>query len=136
MDYYFPGRGLMQYALNSEAPSPAPAPAPAPAPVPVPNNSGQNVVYAEPIHSRDPCTGDITSLARENEELKNRISQLEKKVDQLMKCSRNDAAAVVAAAAASSLPGSVCYAHQRGECTRGAHCRFSHSSEAGTRSRK
>ena len=77
MEYYFPGRGLMQYAMNSEAPSPAP--------VPVPNNSEQNVVYAEPIHSREPCTRDIASLARENEELKHRISQLETKVDQLMK---------------------------------------------------
>ena len=79
MEYYFPGRGLMQYAMNSEAPSPAPVP------VPVPNNSEQNVVYAEPIHSREPCTRDIASLARENEELKHRISQLETKVDQLMK---------------------------------------------------
>ena len=80
MEYYFPGRGLMQYAMNSEAPSPAPVPAP----VPVPNNSEQNIVYAEPIHSREPCTRDIASLARENEELKKRISQLETKVNQLM----------------------------------------------------
>jgi len=99
------------FRLFPEAPSPAPIPEPP-----------EVVVQAQPVpDTRVPDIDRILldQLAAQTAtvvELENKVKDLEKQLS-IMKEEKETLVVV-------------CYAHQRGECTRGDDCRFSHSTNA------
>ena len=101
----------LPFRLFPEAPSPAPVPEPPglvvqAQPVIDPRESEQYLALVDLLAAQG---ATVVDLEKKVKDLEKQLSIMEEKKETLV---------------------SVCYAHQRGECTRGDDCRFSHSGEA------